>query len=455
MNKIKQNKITFTLILAAIVIIFSSLTILSLPVLFNYKSKVTIIEKNFYKNFKFYLKSNGKISYKPFPKPHLMVENASLNLVNPRVSEDLIKTSNLKIFLSLRDVYLRSFNNFISTEISKSNLEIKLDDLKELRRHLYMKVNKDIVLNDCKIFLKNKNDEVILISPSKKITYKINNKTKIKNLSINGDVFGLNFKSEWKRNYNTPKTSFHNIDIYNPIIEIKNIFSFENSNSFQGQSQIVIGQDKLKYNIEYNKEQINISSPDKDNTNFNINSKIELNPFYFEGGITIKNKKIDNIIDNFLPKLLLYDENFLGNLNGVLKIYFDKLNNKLIKNGELEFVFNEKKIDFKFGFFDIHKIGNLKTEISFKEEQGKIKFISKNQVNIENHIEFAKLFQVSSRKVKNIKQIYFDLEKIVEQDELTIKNVRINNIKNNKIIDEIFLVKNIQNLRSHVRKLTD
>ena len=56
MNKIKQNKITFTLILAAIVIIFSSFTVLSLPVLFNYKSKVALIEKNFYKNFKIYFK---------------------------------------------------------------------------------------------------------------------------------------------------------------------------------------------------------------------------------------------------------------------------------------------------------------------------------------------------------------------------------------------------------------
>ena len=55
MNKIKKNKLTFRLILAAIAIIFSSFTILSLPVLFNYKSKVDIIEKNFYKNFKIYL----------------------------------------------------------------------------------------------------------------------------------------------------------------------------------------------------------------------------------------------------------------------------------------------------------------------------------------------------------------------------------------------------------------
>ena len=55
MNKIKQNKISFTLILSAIVIIFSSLTILSLPVLFNYKSKVPVIEKKFYENFKIYI----------------------------------------------------------------------------------------------------------------------------------------------------------------------------------------------------------------------------------------------------------------------------------------------------------------------------------------------------------------------------------------------------------------
>ena len=61
MNKIKQNKITFFLILISIIILFSSLTILSLPVLFNYKSKVAIIEKNFYKNFKLYINTKLEI----------------------------------------------------------------------------------------------------------------------------------------------------------------------------------------------------------------------------------------------------------------------------------------------------------------------------------------------------------------------------------------------------------
>ena len=135
MNKIKQNKITFTLILSAIAIIFSSLTILSLPVLFNYKSKVTKIENNFYKNFKIYINSSGKISYKPFPKPHLLVENAShLICLKKKKKKNLINTSNLKIYISLRDIYLRSFKNFISTEISNTNLEFKISDLKEIKK---------------------------------------------------------------------------------------------------------------------------------------------------------------------------------------------------------------------------------------------------------------------------------------------------------------------------------
>ena len=156
MNKVKQNKITFRLILSAIAIIFSSLTILSLPVLLNYKSKVVDIEKNFYKNFKIYLKSSGKISYKPFPKPHLIVENASLDFSQFEEDKYLINSSNLKIFISLRDIYLRSFENLVSTEISDTNLEFDLTDIKELRNHLYQKVNKPIIFKNCKVFIKIK-----------------------------------------------------------------------------------------------------------------------------------------------------------------------------------------------------------------------------------------------------------------------------------------------------------
>ena len=454
MNKIKQNKITFSLILLAITVTFSSLTILSLPVLFNYESKVAKIEKNFYKNFKIHLNSSGKISYKPFPKPHLSVENATLNLEKKVKSNDLIVTTDLKIYISLRDVYLRSFNNFISAEISNANLEVKVSDLKNIRKHLYEKINKKIVLINCKLFIRNSIGEVILISPMKKVNYNIYNKTKIKNFIIEGKIFGLSFFSDWKRSYQTPNISTHNINLFNPPIEIKNIFEFKKNNSSL-QMELDYLQDKLLYKINFYDDKIYISSPNKKNTNFNIDSVIQLKPFYSDIELTIKKKKVENIIDNILLNLLAYDENFLGNINGNLKIKFRDLDNRLIKNGQIDFLFNEKVINLEKANFKLDKIGEINTKIGFIEKQDEKIFLSKNHLKIKNHIEFAKTFQIGSKKIKNIKDIFFDLEKNIGENDFTISNVIISNLKKNEKSEEKFVVKNIQNLRSVVRKLID
>ncbi len=455
MNKIKQNKLTFRLILAAIAIIFSSFTILSLPVLFNYKSKVDIIEKNFYKNFKIYLKSGDKISYKPFPKPHLLVENASLSLHKSSNKRNLLNSDNLKIFISLRDIYLRSFNNIISSQISDTNIELYMSDIIDIRKHLYEKINEPIVLNNCKIFIKNKNNEVILISPVNKISYKINNKNKFKQFIFDGEIFGLKYKSEWKRNYAKPTTTVQSINIFNPNIEIKNIFKFINNKKFNGLTEIVYSKDKLNYNFSFRNNSLKINSPESKNTNFNLDSEIQLSPFYFKGELIIRNKKVESIIDNLLINLLIYDENYLNNVNGELKIKFKDLNNKLIKNGEIDLIVNDKKINLKEARFDLDKIGYIKTELSFSEIQGELKFIAKNRLIIENHIEFAKIFQISSKKIKNINQMDFDIEKDLGDNNFIISNIKIDNKENKNSSSEVFLVKNIQNLRSYIRKVID
>ena len=455
MNKIKQNKITFSLILIAISIIFSSLIILSLPVIFNYNSKVQEIEKNFYKNFKIYLKSHEKISYKPFPKPHLLVEKASLNLSETSNKNNLLNTSKLKIYITLRDIYLRSFKNYLSTEISDSNLELKMSDIKEFRKHLYKNINKPIIFNNCKIFIKNKIDDVIIISPINKISYKINNKNKVKYFIIDGSIFGLDFKSEWKRMYSTPENSFLNINIINPSLKIENILKNESDKKFNGQVKIDYLKDKLEYNFQYDNEKIKIKSPKNKKSNFNLDTEIQINPFFFTGDLLIKNKKVEKIIDDILLYFLLYEENYLGNLNGLMKIKFDNLNNKLIKKGEINFNIKEKKININEVMFDLNKIGTIKADINFIDDKGSIKFVSKNKLDINNHIEFAKTFQVGSKKVKKIKEIYFEIEKNVGDTDFAITNVKINNEENIEKSNEIFIVKNIQNLRSHIRKIID
>ena len=87
------------------------------------------------------------------------------------------------------------------------------------------------------------------------------------------------------------------------------------------------------------------------------------------------------------------------------------------------------------------------------EENGMIIFISKNRLIIKNHIEFAKVFQIGSKKIKKIKYIDFDLLKNFGDTDFTIKNVKINNNDNIINSDDTFIVKNIQNLRSHIRQI--
>ena len=151
--------------------------------------------------------------------------------------------------------------------------------------------------------------------------------------------------------------------------------------------------------------------------------------------------------------LLSYDKQYLGNLNGLFKIKFDKLKNKLIKKGEIELVINEKKINIKEAKFVIDEIGYINSKISVVDNKGDKKFITKNRLIIENHIEFARIFQIGSNKVKNIKQIHFDLEKDYGQTDFIIKNVNINDNAKNLKTDDIFIIKNIQNLRSYIREL--
>ena len=220
-------------------------------------------------------------------------------------------------------------------------------------------------------------------------------------------------------------------------------------------SQIFYGQDKLEYQLQYINNIINISSPNKDKTNFNLDSKIQLKPFYFNGDLTIKNKKVEKIIDNILLKVLSYDESFLGNFNGKFKIKFDELNNKLIKQGEIDFTINEKKIILDEAKFKLDKIGYIDSKISFVENNEDIKFASSNRLYIENYIEFAKIFQIGSKKTKNIKQINFDLVKNFGETDFTISNVKINGLDNDIKSGEIFIIKNIQNLRSYIRKVID
>ena len=180
---------------------------------------------------------------------------------------------------------------------------------------------------------------------------------------------------------------------------------------------------------------------------------MQLSPFFFNTELTISEKKVETIIDNILVNLLLYNEKYLGNISGNLKLKFKNLDNKIIENGEINFEVNEKKIELIDSFFILNKIGDLETNMSIKDKKGDLIFSSTNILYLKNHSGFSKIFQIGKNKVNHINKIYFDLERKLGEDSFIIKNVRLNNSKSTKNIDKNYIIKNIQNLRSSFRKV--
>ena len=164
------------------------------------------------------------------------------------------------------------------------------------------------------------------------------------------------------------------------------------------------------------------------------------------------NKNSEFLIDKLLNFLNDINADLLGNLNGNLIFKIKNLENKIIDNGEISLVIKEKKLKIINSFFKIKKVGIIKSELGFYEEEGDKIFISKNVFEISDKKEFAKKFHLRTKKIKEIKKIFFNLEKNIDTGEFFISNVHLNKINQKKLIDEVYHIKNNQALKSLIRK---
>jgi len=453
MIKTKKKINTFSIILIIILSTSTSIILLSIPVIFNYKSLESKIEKEFYSQFKINLKILGKINYLVFPRPHLFIDKANLNLNISNDGSSVIETNNIKIFIPINNIFSKKNIKIESVEVNNINVRFKIFDIKEFRNHLFYKINKPIKIKKSKFFYLDKNNNIILISPIYKLDYFIDIRNKIKKLKIKGNFFDINYSSLWKKNYNYPKETFNEIKFKKPNILINNLFSFQDDSNFSGNSSInFLGENiNINYFVKQNKIILK-SNDDIKNQQFVIDSVIELNPFYFNSKITLLNKDSKFIIDYLLNYLSNYSKDFLGNLNGEVILHLKNLNNEIINNGKIRFIINEKTLNISEALFDIESAGTIKSNFKYYIDQGDVIFNSSNLLEIKNKEEFAKKFFLSKKRVKKINKIYFDLSKNINTGEFLISNIQLNKLNLENVSEKIYVVKNFKELKSLIKK---
>jgi len=452
MSKIKKIN-SAKIILPLIILFFTAILLLSLPVLLNYNSIQNVIEKKVSSEFKIKLKILDDISLKIFPRPHYLVKTANLDLNIENDKSSIIQTKNLKIFIPLKKLYSKSNINVEGIEIEKANIYFQYNDILDFRNHLYYKINKPIYIKKSKFFLVDENNKTIFISPIKKINYLINTKSNSKELSIKGNIFDIDYSSSWKRSYKEPNISFNEIKFKNPNLFIKNFFSYKDSSNFSGKSSISFLNEDIFINYIIKDKKILINSPKKNkNQKIKLNSTIELDPFYIEATIDINKKDNSFLIDNLLYFILNSNE-YMGNINGKLTLAVNNLQNSIINDGKINFSIKEKVVKLENSVFEIKGIGKIKSDFRYYENQGDLIFASENEFEITNLKEFSKKFQLSSKSLKNIKTIYFDLEKNIDNNEISISNIYLNKVDKEIVSEEYYIIENLQVFKKLIRKL--
>ena len=381
-----------------------------------------------------------------------MVKKANLDLNTKDDKSSIIETNNLKIFISIKNIYSKKNISIEGIEIGNANIYFKLKDILDFRNHLYYKINKPIYIKNSKFFLQDIKNKTILISPIRKMDYFINNKNNSKELKIKGNLFDINYYSSWKRFYDNPKYSFNEIKLKNPNLFIKNSFSLEDKSIFRGKSSInFLNEDFIiNYLMKDNKIFINSSNQIK-NQKIKLNSIIELEPFFFDATINIDQKDTNFLIDYLLNFILNLKEENLGNVNGKLTLVVNNLKNSIINSGNINLSIKEKKIKLEKSLFEIKDIGKVRSVFRYYENKGDLIFASENIFEITNKKEFSRKFQVSLKNVKNINRIYFDLEKNIDNGEISISNIYLNKIDTQNFSEEYYTIKNIQLLKALIR----
>ena len=282
----------------------------------------------------------------------------------------------------------------------------------------------------------------------------INEKNNFKGIEIKGNIFDVNYESFWKRYYDDPKKTFNEIKFKNPNLYVKNLFTIKDNKIFEGTSSIDFLNENITFTYLINNDKIFIDSPKKNiRQKIKLKSTVELNPFDFDAKLFFDNKSIDFFIENIFYFLLnLNDEDF-GNLNGNLSLILTNVDNLLIDRGEINLSIKEKSIKLKKSLFNIRDIGSLKSNIMYYESQGDLIFATKNILEIVDKKEFSKKFQVSSKKIKNINKIFFDIEKNIDNGEISISNIYFNEIDKSKFSEKFYIINNFQKLKSVLKKI--
>tara|TARA_Y100001936_G_scaffold230123_1_gene252923 strand:- start:4240 stop:5643 length:1404 start_codon:yes stop_codon:yes gene_type:complete len=398
----------FHLVIVFFIIFFGTAIFFSVPTFYDYKKYNQEIENVINNEFKINLHNLEEISYRFIPSPHLLIKRADL-----KIKEDekkiISELKNIKVFISLTDLYSTKKFKIKKILVSKANFYINNQSLLNLIYNLKKNIVNNFIIKKSTLFFKDKNDEIIFISKMKDLDYRIDFVNNKKILKINGNLFDADYNFTYLIDYKNPNQQNVKLELKNPNLSIENILTDKfNSKKNNQIGSLVIGFLNQKDTIDYEIENNNILFKNKKikNSNFDLNGSINFQPFHFDLTVDLKSINLSEI-ENIFYKIYLNRNLKYENLSGKIKLNFNKIDFKKLNNGSISLLFENSIINssnkkFNLGDFAVIEVN----EFEYLEYNDQI-LQMKVKIKILNSEKFNRfLFNYKKNKILS-KNIYF------------------------------------------------
>ena len=429
------------------VIFFVSISLfVTIPIFFNYEKKVEIIKKYFLENYDFNINEYENIEYKAFPIPSLEFKKAQIKFLKSNAN---FKINYLKIYPKISSIY--NLNNFEAKKIiiegndvtlKASNFYIFIEQLLKQKKKLSIKNLNLKILNDDKLIFRLKN---IFFS---NFGYKKN--------SIEGKVFGKNFKAELGDNLKSIK-----FKLLNSGISVDLDLDKKNKN---GTVKSKILNTNLKFDFEYDSEKLKIfnSYLRSKNISFDNETSITFIPF-----LDIKtNFKIEEFNKEILQKInfskLMEHKNIIKKINSKNTIMYKPKNfsKNFVDDLNLKVDLAYGRLNYKKDFLIKKNLFKCEGDLNILEEypllffdcsiliNDRKKLLKKFSINTKRSNDALELkakgnLNILNKKI-NFDRIFLNEKKLPKEDLKYLKN-SFETILFNESFLEIFEIKKIKN----------
>jgi hypothetical protein len=435
------------LIITFISLLFFYLFYLSIPSLYDKSWVQGLIEERLLNEFRIKLSSSSEISYNILPSPHFLIKDSKIIIEHENKPVEISEIKKLKIFFYQNNFLKKENIDFKKIHIDKANFSLQGKDLVFLNKASDKQFsNKEIIINNSNVFLKDDDINTVAIIKIAKATFFYNDSKFQNSFIAKSEIFKVPFIFDLINDFEEKKKKEITIKSNKLKLNASNIFTKFSDEVIEGAASISILNFKTqsKYKLEKNLIFFESDETTVKNPNFNYKGKLFTQPFNLDLDINIKNYELsrllnlDSIYAELIKNKLLFNKNISANTS--ISIASTK-NSELFDSSLVNFNITNGTINFNKSKFINNKIGYL--EIS----NSNLSYINNDLVlnvdlliKIKNSNNLFSLLQTPKKSRSDIEDIRVNLDFNFLSNQIDVKRIKFSGVEKNdqslKILNE-------------------